>query len=162
VVLTDPDQQIVSFTAPGTGAPCTEVIIPPEDCFPLSDPAYADQAADYLEYKQNNAVPSRVQCWCADDPVNCVSPPCLYQCDGDAGSNTEGIFKYRVYGGDLTILLGSWKKKITDPTIDPCADFDHKPQGIFKYRVYGDDLTILLNNWKKKDSQLPGNCPRPD
>ena len=130
-------------------------------CFP-DTPDYAAQYADYLEYKQYNAIPARVDCWCADDPTNCINPPCVFQCDGDANGDTEGLAKYRVYGNDLALLLANWKKKITDPTIDPCADFDHDSEGLAKYRVYGNDLAILLANWKKKDSALPGDCPRPD
>ena len=42
------------------------------------------------------------------------------------------------------------------------ADADGGVEGIFKYRVYFNDLDIFVANWKKKDSQLPGDCPRPE
>jgi hypothetical protein len=104
---------------------------------------------DYLIYHEPN-------CWCP--------PPCGsgYQCDGDADGNTLGLTKYRVYTNDFNILIANWKKIITDKTLDPCADFDHKPQGLPKYRVYINDFNILVGNWKKTDAQLPGNCPRLD
>jgi uncharacterized repeat protein (TIGR01451 family) len=132
-------------------------------CFPRGI-NYADQYVHYLEYKahSNPLVRSRVDSWCCNDPTNCINSPCVYQCDGDVDGAQETLFKYRVYGNDLAILLANWKKVITDPDINPCADFDHQPETAFKYRVYGKDLDILLANWKKKDSQLPGNCPRPD
>jgi len=84
-----------------------------------------------------------------------------YQCDGDGA--LQGLSKYRVYIGELNLLVVNWRKKITDPTLNPCADFDHKDSGFpFKYRVYLKDLTILVNNWKKKDRDLPDDYPRPD
>jgi parallel beta-helix repeat protein len=81
-----------------------------------------------------------------------------YQCDGDADGTTETIFKYRIYGKDLAAVVDNWKKKIDDPTLDPCADIDHAAETIFKYRVYGKDLAAVVNNWKKKDADLPGDC----
>jgi hypothetical protein len=68
--------------------------------------------------------------------------------------------KFRVYTNDFNLLVANWKKLITDPTLNPCADIDHKPQGLPKYRVYTNDYNILIGNWKKRDIQLPGNCPR--
>jgi hypothetical protein len=63
---------------------------------------------------------------------------------------------------DLAVLVANWKKKIADPTLNPCADLDHKGQGVLKERVMTNDLNILIANWKKKDAQLPGDCPRPE
>jgi hypothetical protein len=99
-------------------------------------------------------------CWCGIYG----KPPWPYQCDGDADNLTEGtVTKYRVYAKDLSILVANWKKKIADPTLNPCADFDHKAEGVVtKYRVYTKDLAKIVENWKKKDAQLPGNCPRPE
>jgi hypothetical protein len=89
-------------------------------------------------------------CWCAP-----------YQCDGDADCETESAaLKYRIYANDLDTVVKNWKTKITDPTLNPCADFDHKSEGPTKYRVYTKDLNILITNWKRKDAQLPGDCPR--
>jgi hypothetical protein len=85
-----------------------------------------------------------------------------YQCDGDADGATEGVFKYRVYSKDLNWVVANWKKKIDDPTLNPCADIDHKAVGVFKYRVYTKDLSIIVANWKKTDAALAGDCPRPE
>jgi len=123
------------------------------NCFPET-PEYAQQYADFLTYVGNGADPS---CWCA--------PPhgSGYQCDGDGDGALQGFSKYRVYIGDLNLLVVNWRKKITDPTLNPCADFDHKDSGFpAKFRVYTNDLRKLIDNWKKKDSELPGDCPRPD
>jgi hypothetical protein len=90
-------------------------------------------------------------CWCGTETG-------AYQCYGDADNLTQGIPKYRVYTSDYDILSANWKKKITDPTLNPCADFDHKAQGIPKYRVYTSDYDILSANWKKKDTDLTP-CP---
>lgn len=106
----------------------------------------AGQVADYEAYKAAGADPS---CWCE-----------AYQCDGDADLKDSGVpFKYRVFTGDLNLLVSNWKAKIA--TANPCADFDHKDSGVpFRYRVFTADLNILVGNWKKKDAALPGNCPR--
>jgi len=85
-----------------------------------------------------------------------------YQCDGDADGATQGIQKYRIMSNDLNIVAANWKKKIDDPTLDACADIDHKPQGSQDYRVMSTDLAILIANWKKIDSDLAGDCPRPE
>jgi hypothetical protein len=90
-------------------------------------------------------------CWCGADGVVTQWP---YQCYGDADNLTQGIPKYRVYTSDYDILAANWKKKITDPTLNPCADFDHLAQGIPKYRVYTSDYDRLASNWKKKDTDL--------
>jgi len=68
--------------------------------------------------------------------------------------------KFRVYTGDLDLLIESWRKPTGDPDFTPCADLDHKLEKPSNYRVGINDLRILLGNWKKKDSDLPGNCPR--
>jgi len=93
-------------------------------------------------------------CWC--------SP---YQCDGDAdGVVSDQTFKYRVYNGDLNLVVGNWRKKMTDfpASLNPCADVDHKQSDTtFKYRVYNGDLNIVVANWRKKDTgtgALPGDC----
>jgi hypothetical protein len=88
-------------------------------------------------------------CWCT-----------AYQCDGDVDGATETLFKYRIYGNDLSAVVNNWKKKGGEPDFDPCADIDHKTETLFKYRVYGNDLSTVVNNWKAKDAALPGDCPR--
>jgi len=123
------------------------------DCFPCTYSTYPDWLAL-----------GKPRCWCA--------PPAGtgYQCDGDADGVTEGFFKYRVYGKDINLVVGNWKRKVNDPQLDPCADIDHKSEAFFKYRVYGKDLATVVTNWKKKDRsepydptmQLPGDCPRPE
>jgi len=137
VVLTDPTQAS-SLTAPGTGAtPPYHVVL---DCFPSSYTTYNDWVTL-----------GKPDCWCS-----------AYQCDGDADGATSGYQKYRVFSPDFNILGANWKKKIDDPTLDPCADFDHKPSGYQKYRVFSPDFIILVNSWKAKDTDLPGDCPRPE
>jgi hypothetical protein len=34
--------------------------------------------------------------------------------------------------------------------------------GLTKYCAFAGDLSVLVANWKKKDTQLSGNCPRPE
>jgi hypothetical protein len=115
------------------------------DCFPSTFTTYAD----WVTY-------GKPKCWCN----KLVDPAATgdYQCDGDGDGATQGIAKYRIYTNDLNLLIPNWQKKITDPTINPCADYDHKGQGIAKYRVYTNDLQKLIDNWQKKDAALPGNC----
>jgi hypothetical protein len=110
------------------------------DCFPSTNTDYADWRA--------MGSPS---CWCAP-----------YQCDGDVDGATETLLRYRVYGKDLAAVVENWKKKIDDPTLNPCADIDHKAETILKFRVYGKDLATVVANWKKKDADLRGHCPRPE
>ena len=61
----------------------------------------------------------------------------------------------------MDLIVANWKKKAGDPTLNPCADIDHKNSGFpFRYRVFTKDLSKLVTNWKKNDKDLPGNCPR--
>jgi len=141
VVLTDPS---VTPTVDTTGA--TDVQITGEIvCFPDTNPQYNDWVAL-----------GSPNCWCA--------PPegSGYQCDGDTDGKTSGFpFNYRVFTGDLSILVANWQKKAGDPELDPCADVDHKSSGFpFNYRVFTGDLSVLVTNWQKKDADLPGDCPR--
>jgi len=149
---------LVSFCAiPGTtyhiavdgyhGASGNIVLNWSQECFPCT----------YTTYNDWKTL-GKPNCWCGIYG----NPPCPYQCDGDADCSTQGIPKYRIYTNDFNILVANWKKIITDPTLNPCADFDHKPQGIPKYRVYTNDFNILVGNWKKTDAQLPDHCPRPE
>ncbi len=111
------------------------------DCLPSTHPAYDAWVAL-----------GKPDCWCWP-----------YQCDGDADGVDSGFpFHYRVFTGDLAVVVANWKKKLGDPTLNPCADIDHMDSGFpFYYRVFTDDLSRVVTNWKKKDTQLPGNCPRP-
>ena len=127
------DMSFILFTEPG--------------CFPCTYSTYGD----WLAFGKPN-------CWCAKPNGS------GYQCDGDAdGKDSGGINKFRVFTGDLNLIVANWKKKAGDATLDPCADIDHKDSGgINKYRVFTGDLTILVTNWRKKDAHLPGDCPRPE
>jgi len=109
-------------------------------CFPSTYSTYSDWVAM-----------GKPACWCTP-----------YQCDGDAdGKDSGGVNKYRVFTGDLSLIVANWKKKASDPTLDPCADIDHKDSGgLTKYRVFTGDLSRLVANWKKKDADLTGDCPR--
>ena len=124
---------------------------PPPPCFPNSFAAY-DYWVDL----------GKPECWCGPGTgaVSIDDADLGYQCDGDADTDTETFFKYRIYGNDLAMVVENWKRKTDDPLLDPCADFDHKPETYFKYRVYGKDLAKVVENWKKKDADLPGDCPR--
>jgi len=115
-------------------------------CFP-DTAEYAQQHTAFLEYMANGIYPA---CWCWP-----------YQCDGDGDNARQGC-GYRIYTNDLNMLNPCWKKRIGDPELNPCADYDHKAQGMLKYRVYTGDLQKLIDNWRKKNSNLPANCPRPD
>jgi hypothetical protein len=90
-------------------------------------------------------------CWCGTE----TGP---YQCYGDADGASEGLLKYQIYNNDYDILVAEWKKKITDPTLNPCADFDHVSEGLLKYQVYNNDYDILVANWKKKATDMTA-CP---
>jgi hypothetical protein len=131
------------------------VICPPRpECFP----------SGYTSYNDWKTM-GKPDCWCGTNTyfMTTVPPvPWPYQCDGDADNKTQELSgKYRVYTNDYWKVKSNWKKKISDPTLDPCADFDHKSQELSgKYRVYTNDYWKLKSNWKKKGSQLPGNCPR--
>ena len=127
------DMSFMLFTEPG--------------CFPCTYSTYAD----WLTL-------GKPDCWC--------EPPkgSGYQCDGDAdGVDSGGINKFRVFTGDLSLIVANWRKKAGDATLNPCADIDHKDSGgINKFRVFTGDLSILVANWRKKDAALPGDCPRPE
>jgi hypothetical protein len=129
-----------------------------EGCFP-STAEYAKQYARWLEYR-NMYGEASVRCWCAAPDGS------GYQCLGDADGVTSGFpYNYRVYTGDLNMLINCWKMKMGAPALDPCADVDHKDSGFpYYYPCYTGDLNILIANWKKKDSELgiPGPCPLPD
>jgi hypothetical protein len=122
------------------------------DCFPSTYSTYGD----WVLYGKPN-------CWCA--------PPhgTGYQCDGDADGINSGVpYYYRVYTGDIGLIIPNWRKKMGDPALNPCADIDHISSGApYYYRVYTGDVARIIANWRKKDAgtggtALPGNCPRPE
>jgi hypothetical protein len=130
-------------------------------CFPDTTP-YAAQYADWVAMGEPN-------CWCSEasipgDTSGNADDGSDYQCDGDSRDNGQ-IIDWRVYSNDLTDLIGSWKAKIGEGHLNPCADFTHDGQ-IIGWRVYSNDLTRLITNWKKTSvggaDPLPGDCPRPD
>lgn len=123
---------------------CTVTCGVPE-CYPSGLGSYQD----WLDF-------GKPDCWCG---ANAVNPECAYQCYGDSGCDGE-IIDWRVYNSDLALLLDNWKKKGTDPTLDPCADTGHDGE-IIDWRVYNSDLAILLNNWKKKGTELATFPPCP-
>ncbi|MFQ6034772.1 MAG: hypothetical protein ACE5NM_02860 [Sedimentisphaerales bacterium] len=136
VVLTDPS------VAPNVQATGCAVTVGQPDSFPSSYSTYND--------------------WVALGKPDCWNTK--YQCDGDADGQTSGFpFNFRVFTGDLALIVDNWKKKIDDPTLDPCADIDHKDSGFpFEFRVFTADLAKIVANWKKTDTELPGDCPRPE
>jgi hypothetical protein len=122
-------------------AACPEVCEPlATECFPSSNAQYNDWVAL-----------GKPDCWCTK-----------YQCDGDTDGKDSGFpARFRVFTGDLNILVANWQKKANDATLDPCADIDHKDSGFpARFRVFTGDLNIMVGNWQKKDAQLPGDCPR--
>jgi hypothetical protein len=86
-------------------------------------------------------------CWCTE-----------FHCDGDAAGDKH-ILGYRIYTTDLNKIIDSWRAKMGDANLDPCADVGHDKH-ILGYLVYTTDLNILVANWRKKDADLPGDCPR--
>lgn len=106
--------------------------------------------AELVDYNAYVAVGQDPSCWCWK-----------YHCRGDADHDGEGtLTKYRIYTGDMNVILKNWKRKFTsNPPADPCADVARDSEGaITKYRVYINDMNRVLSNWKKKDYQLTP-CP---
>lgn len=136
VVLTDPS------VVPNVQATGCAITVGQADSFPSSYSTYNDWVAL-----------GKPDCWVTK-----------YQCDGDADGITSGFpFNFRVFTGDLALIVDNWKKKVNDPTLNPCADIDHKDSGFpFNFRVFTSDLAKIVANWKKKDTDLPGDCPRPE
>jgi hypothetical protein len=116
------------------------------------------------------------KCWCnsrvlGEDisdtgPANYTAGD--YQCDGDANTDRENPgLKWRVSASDLSLVIANWKKP-AGPTLNPCADIDHKWQNPgLHWRVSASDLSIVIINWKKRDKdnltvppsmRLPGDC----
>ncbi len=122
------------------------------------DPAhtYSQRYADFIAYVHayNWDDDSEMNCWCGVHS----NPPWPNQCYGDACNDTHSR-GYIVFTCDLDELASSWKAKLGDAHLNPCADFDHKEHSR-GYRVFTGDLEILLDNWKA--TVLPGDCPRPE
>jgi hypothetical protein len=114
------------------------------DCFP-SDASHAIQYAAWV-------FAGKPPCWCA--------PPdgTGYQCLGDAAGDKQ-YNMWWVFGTDLAVLTSEWKKLKGDPTLNWCADIDHKIQ-YNQWPAFGNDLAVMTANWKS--TTLVGNCPRPD
>jgi hypothetical protein len=96
-----------------------------DEDFPHCDPNYPD--------------------WVTLGRPNCWMWP--YQCDGDADGINSGVpFYYRVYTGDMALIIQNWRKKMGAPGLNPCADIDHISSGAPNYyRVYtGDMYRIIL------------------
>ncbi len=123
------------------------------DCYPCWQP-YKDRYDKWVSFSGV----SKPDCWCG---AYAVDQNCKYQCYGDGNCDGQ-VVDWRIYSNDLTLLLNNWKKKGTDPTLDPCADFAHDGQ-VVDWRVYSNDLNVLLANWKKKGTELATfpPCPKP-
>jgi hypothetical protein len=165
----DPDTEtwvIDEVTSPciDTGNPC---ILPEEEPGPNGCKVNIGVYGGTVEASKSTMEPVFPSSYSTYDDWVALGKPCCwavwpYQCDGDADCTSLGFQGYRVFVNDLNLLAENWKKKIDDPTLDPCADFDHKGSFAFRYRVFVKDLEILVANWKKKDADLPGDCPRPE
>jgi len=115
-------------------------------------PNTAEYELQYVQW----VVMGKPACWCNDYGAPHTQGN---QCYGDAAGDTHSQ-GYIVYTQDLQRLVNSWKAKIRDPNLDPCADFDHRAHPTRGYRVYTGDLAILSANWKA--TELPGDCPKTD
>ncbi len=148
IVLTNPNKAPVVDLSEATDVHVSLVVDSCGGCFP-SGGGFQKQCLDW-EALGNPG------CWCTRPDGS------GYQCDGDADGKDSGFpFYYRVFTGDLALIVENWKKKVRDPTLNPCADIDHRDSGFpFEYRVFTNDLAILVKNWKKTDAELPGDCPR--
>ena len=155
VTVTENCNLIIRENPTRGGVVLTDPSVPPAVVLVGTPVALACFPSSYSTYNDWVAMGSP-DCWCA--------PPygSGYQCDGDADGGFETVFKYRVFGNDLNLIVANWKLKINDPLLNPCADIDHKAETVFKYRVFGVDLGIVVANWKAKDANLPGDCPRPE
>ncbi|UCG48079.1 MAG: right-handed parallel beta-helix repeat-containing protein, partial [Phycisphaerales bacterium] len=152
--LYESDITISAASAGGSPQGCHVKLVINENCFPDA-PEYARQYADYMDYLAHGA---RAACWCASP-----SDGTQYQCDGDADGKDSGLpFKYRVFTGDLSVIVNNWRKKMGDATLNPCADVDHRAESPSDYRVFTGDLSVVVANWRKRDSEVPNDCPRPD
>jgi len=124
------------------------------ECLPKCHPDYNE----WLEV-------GKPSCWCG----LYATPPCAWQCQGDADCLRGGSVKtgyYRVGPSDLNILIPCWLVK--EPPKGPgiasipgciCADFGHDAQGSAKtglMRVSTNDLNILIASWLVKE---PPNGP---
>ena len=129
------------------------VVIPSDECIPSSG-AYALQYANWV-------LLGKPDCWCADYGADGAKGN---QCYGDAAGDVYSR-GYVVYTTDLTALSDSWKAKIGEANLDPCADFAHDTYSR-GYVVYTTDLNILAAHWKKKVGEAPignpGDCPLND
>ena len=136
----------------------------------LFDQTGAKEDMSFILYQEPGCFPSSYSTyfdWLALGKPNCWcgiygNPQWPYQCDGDTDGTTAGFLKRRVWDLDYDLLVANWGKQITDPTLDPCADIDHLGAGFLKRRVWDLDYDILVDNWGKKDSEMPGDCVRPE
>jgi len=145
---------------PGESPGLTVTTAAPGQCFVAPTECFPSTYVGYNDWKTMG----KPDCWCGTNTVGMSGTAAWkFQCYGDADNKTQVLgTNYRVYTNDYYKLLSNYKKKITDPALDECADFDHKPQVLgTNYRVYTNDYYRLLSNYKKKDSQFPGsgNCP---
>jgi hypothetical protein len=115
---------------------------PSDECFPSSNPRYADWVAF-----------GKPLCWCY-----------ARQCRGDADGKKQGsAFAGYMYVStdDLNRLIAAWQVK--EPPKGPgiatipngiCADFNHDRQGSAfagYMRVSTDDLAIMITSWQVKE-----------
>jgi hypothetical protein len=120
------------------------------ECFP-NTAAYSTQYATWVAM-------GRPGCWCSSAYFGNSGR----QCHGDANNDKQTLAGYRVYSNDFNAVVLSWKAKMTDAHLNPCADIDHKSQTLASYRVYSNDSNRIVNNWKDKDTALPADCPLTD
>ncbi len=157
-----PAGRVISTTPTGgtsyCGAVAMVVSTGPCDCYPCSDPAYAD----WVSF-------GKPACWCFPR-----------QCHGDADGLSQGNAKSGIYyvgTNDLAVLVAAWQ--VTEPPNGPgiatinvggipgiCADFAHDAQGNAKsgiYRVGTNDLNRLITYWQVLEppngTGTPADCP---
>jgi len=158
-VAAEPVRGGVVMENPGESPGLTVTTAAPGECFAATE-CFPSGYVGYADWKTLG----KPDCWCGTNTAGMKGTAAWkFQCYGDADNKTQDISgKYRVFTNDYWKIKSNWKKKITDTSLDPCADFDHKSQDISgKYRVFTNDYWKMKSNWKKKDSQFTGsgNCP---
>lgn len=128
------------------GGAVTPVIVNP---FVIEEPStkcyVGPSQAAYAAYIAAGWTDEQMACWCN-----------AYQCQGDVMGDKHSL-GYRVYTTDLNALAASWRAKMGEANLNPCADVNHDKHSL-GYLVYTTDLNVLAANWRKKDVDLTGTC----
>ena len=129
----------------GGGAPSALSLVPGAITCVIAPCYVGPHQAQHQLYINAGYTREQMACWCNN-----------YQCQGDAAGEKNAL-GYRVYTLDLNALAASWRAKLGDANLNPCADVVHDTNAL-GYRVYTTDLNLLAGNWRKKDTDLAGGC----